>query len=207
MARIGNFARDVKLIVDKHLSPQARQKFAAAEARRILSDVQASNARVFGEAPQHTTIVDGKIGAPLESVNPEHGKIVFEFQLMGHVLEWIGEQLVLHSPVLTGRYRDSHVMLADGVEVDVDAGAKAPAAESYTFVNTRPYARKIERGLSDQAPDGVFEVVADMARRRFGNIANIKFTYVALYVPASRSKSERSAERESRNPAIVVRPR
>jgi len=207
MARIGNFARDVKLVIDRNLSAEARQKLAAREARRILSEAQATNARVLGEAPQHRQIVDGRVGAPLESVNPDRGKIVFEFSLVGPVLEWIDEQLVLNSPVLTGRYRDSHVLLADGVEVDVDAGEKVPKAEVYTFTNVQPYARKIERGLSDQAPDGVFEVVADTARRRFGNIANIRFSYRSLYIPTGRTKDERAAERDSRNPAIVVVPR
>lgn len=207
MARIGNFTRDVNLLVSRTLSPQARQQIIAKEARRILGEAQAANARVLGAKQEFTQAVDGRLGAPLEGVNPDHGKIVFEFSLLGPLLEWIGEQLVLHSPVLTGRYRDSHILLADGVEVDVDAGEKAPMAETYIFVNTQPYARKIERGLSDQVPDGVFEVVADMARRRFGNIANIKFSYRSLYIPTARTKSERAAERDSRSPAIVIMPR
>lgn len=219
MARVGNFARDVRLIIDKNLSPQARQKIAADAARNIFSEAQASNARVFGQSPPSKQIVDGRIGAPLESVNPDRGKIVFEFALVGPVLEWIGEQLVLNSPVLTGRYRDSHVLLADGVEVDVESGEKAPPAAQYAFVSTVPYARKIEHGLSDQAPDGVFEVVADMAKRRFGNIASIKYsllgvtgggTMIEQWASHHSAKEEGTAkqrrqyDRDIRNPAIIV---
>lgn len=229
MARVGNFARDVELVVDHMLSPEARQKIVAKEARRILGEAQAANARVFGEAPEYTQAVDGRLGAPLESVNPDHGKIVFEFSLIGPVLELIGEQLVLHSPVLTGRYRDSHILLADGVEVDVDAGDKVPKAERYIFVNVQPYARKLEgdsiagvSAMSDQAPDGIYEVVADMARRRFGNIANVKFTYVQATggdTPLEKwavghsageegaAKQRRQYAKDIRNPAIVVVPR
>lgn len=222
MARIGNFARDVQLVIDRNLSPEARQKLAAKKAREILADAQATNASVFGEAPSHTQAVDGKLGAALENVNPDHGKIVFEFQLIGPVIEWINEQLVMNSPVLTGRYRDSHVLLADGVEVDLDAGEKAPKAERYVILNVQPYARKIERGLSGQAREGVFEVVADMARRRLGNIANVKFTYIQatggnthLEQWASRhsareegaAKQRRQYAKDVRQPAILIMPR
>lgn len=202
MARLTNFGRDVQLLVDRTLSPQARQKLAASAARKILADAQQTNQRALGVVPPHRTFVDGRANAPLESVNPDKGTIVFEFSLINELLQWIGEQLVLHSPVLTGQYARSHVLLADGVEVDPDG--KIPPAETYTFVNVVPYARKIERGLSDQAPDGVYEVVAVLAQQRFGNIARVRFTYRSLVIPTERTRAAREAERDSRAPAIVV---
>jgi hypothetical protein len=202
MARISVFSREVDLLVSRHLSPKARQRKAAQYARKALADAQETNKRALGVVPPHRQFVDGKAGVALESVNPDHGRIVFTFELADEMLRWIGEQLVVNSPVLTGRYRDSHVLLADGVEVDADG--KIPPAQVYTFVNIQPYARKIERGLSDQAPDGVFEVTAALAQRRFGNIARVRFTYRALDIPAERSRAARAAERNSRNPAIVV---
>ena len=45
------------------------------------------------------------------------------------------------------------------------------------MLNAQPYARKIERGQSDQAPDGVYEGVATLAKRRFGNVAFVGFGY------------------------------
>ncbi len=202
MARISTFARDVQLLVDKALSPQARQKLAAESARKILAGAQEQNRQALGTSPPHKTFVDTRAEAPLESVNPDHGRIVFEFELHNEMLRWIGEQLVLHSPVLTGQYAHSHVLLADGVEVDADG--KIPPATEYVFASTVPYARKIERGLSDQAEDGVYEVVADLARRRFGNLASIRFTYRSLLIPAGSSRADRQAERDSRAPAIVI---
>ena len=54
------------------------------------------------------------------------------------------------------------------------------AAEEYVFINTQPYARKIEgtggRRMAPQAPDGVYQAVATLAQRRFGNIARITFS-------------------------------
>ena len=68
-------------------------------------------------------------------------------------------------------------------------------ADEYVFINTVPYARKIERGSSSQAPDGVYQAVAMLARDRFGNVARI------TYLVPDLSKRERS----ERNPAVIVR--
>jgi len=202
MARVSVFSREIDLIVSRQLSPEAQQRKAAQYARKVLAEAQQTNKRALGIVPPHKQFVDGKVGAALESVNTDHGRIVFTFELAHEMLRWIGEQLVINSPVLTGRYRDSHVLLADGVEVDADG--KIPEAQTFAFVSTVPYARKIERGLSDQAPDGVYEVVAVLAQRRFGNIARIRFTYKSLDIPTERSRAARAAERNSRSPAIVV---
>jgi len=200
MARLDRFSREISAIVDEKLSPRAQQIAAARAATNILNAAQKRNAEALGAPLPYTQTVDGRRGAALDSVKIENGLIVFQFEVFRELLRWIGEQLVLNSPVLTGRYRDSHVLLADGVEIEV--GGKIPLAETYTFVNVVPYARRIERGLSDQAPDGVYESIAEVARRRFGNFANIRFTYRSLYLPNSRK-----AERDSRYPAITVSAR
>jgi hypothetical protein len=218
MARIGNFRQDVQAFVNENLSPRARQMLMAEKAREVLAKAKAENKQAVGREVPYDQFVDGREGAPLDSINPNGGVIAFRFHLIGDVLEWIGEQLVLNSPVLTGAYRNSHIMLADGVEIDPDG--EIPPAEEYLFVSTVPYARKIERGQSYQAPDGVYDVVADMAKRRFGNIANIKFTYRSLLLPyialggkkggktaPAAKRSAHHIETETRYPAIVVNPR
>lgn len=105
------------------------------------------------------------------------GVVFLEFELVIEVLGLIGEMLERHSPVKTGRYRDSHVLLADNVLVE--PGTVPPIAERYVWVNIQPYARKIEKGLSPQRRDGVFQAVATLASstQRFGNVARIKFGY------------------------------
>lgn len=232
MARISAFSREIDLIVSRHLSPEARQQHVGKAARKILKEAQATNRRVLGVVPPHKQFVDGREGAPLESVNADHGHIVFQFELIGEALRWVGEQLVIHSPVGTppedphpGLYQQSHVLLADGVEVEPEAGMNIPPAEEYKFVSLVPYARKIERGQSDQAPDGVYEVVAAMAQRRFGNIAKFRFTHTeiaggakggmlfawaernAAKVSGSAAKRRQQFIKNVRQPSIVVRPR
>jgi hypothetical protein len=71
-------------------------------------------------------------------------------------------------------------------------------AQQYVFVNTDPYARKIEGTKqkppsSPQAPDGVYQAVATLARK-FSNLAKITFSY-------------QTVAGGERNPAIIVRLR
>jgi len=73
-----------------------------------------------------------------------------------------------------------------------------PPAQEYVFVNTTPYARKIEGNKgrppsSPQAPDGVYQAVATLARK-FSNVAKVTFSY-------------RTVAGGERNPAIIVRLR
>lgn len=228
--RVDPVDRDIRLIIDQDLSPAAQSERLAAFAGEALADAEATNRAALGMTPPHHTFVDGREGAALASVRP-NGVIVFEFDLVFDMLEWIGKQLVRNSPVLTGRYARSHRLFADGMEIQ--PGGTVPPAETYVFVNLQPYARKIERGLSDQAPDGVYQSVAALAKRRFGNIAAIKFSYrsiqeggiVAYASTQSRTVATRGAkgrfsgsasmrsaadlaasvrERETRQPAIVV---
>jgi hypothetical protein len=134
---------------------------------------------------------------------------------MGEALAWINQRLVEASPKLTGRYSKSHVLFADGTECDP---ASPPSASEYVFLNLQPYARKIERGLSRQAPEGVYEAVAALAQQRFGRLAKFRFTYRAPTSGAvvnwarsnsrsmRRKKNTRSAiQRDSNQPAIVIR--
>jgi hypothetical protein len=163
----------------------------AAFAAESIADAAQQNKQVFGTVPPYDVYVDGQEGAALTDVKP-NGVIRAEFHLVNEALEWIAEQLRTHSPVLTGRYSKSHELFADGTQAD-DPNAPPPADE-YVFVNTQSYARKLERGKSSQAPDGVYQAVATLAQRRFGNLAKITFSY-------------RTVLGGERNPAIIVKLR
>jgi hypothetical protein len=66
---------------------------------------------------------------------------------------------VLRKDKHPGLYKRSHVLIADGVAVD-DGKIPPLAKTSDVRFNIQPYARKIERGLSPQRPDGVYQAVA-----------------------------------------------
>lgn len=217
VARFKTSGLDVRLAVAQSLSPESRRQLIAAHAREGLRESQEINRAALGHVPPHDTFVDGRPGAPLDSVNPDRGVIVFRFQLAQDLLAWIEAMLILHSPVLTERYARSHILFADDRQADA---AEPPEADVYIFLNAQPYARKIERGQSSQAPDGVYEAVAAMAARRFGNVARIRYGFRSFQDGALVTNAEVSAlrrdlgrrgaseivkrERETRQPAIIV---
>lgn len=217
VARFKTSGVDVRLAVQAALSPDRRRQLIAEHAREGLRESQDINRAALGRVPPHDTFVDGRPSAPLESVNPDRGVIVFRFQLANELLAWIDAMLILHSPVLSERYARSHLLFADDRQTDP---ASPPPADVYIFLNAQPYSRKIERGQSAQAPAGVYEAVAAMAARRFGNVARIRYGFRSFQEGALVTNAEVSAlrrdlgrrgaseivkrERETRQPAIIV---
>lgn len=215
--RIDPIERDIELIFAEELSPAARSRKLARASEEAFRDAQAINQRVLGRMPDHETFVDGVRTDVVDRVKPD-GVIIHEFDVMDDLLGYIDLQLITHSPAKSGRFRKSHVLLADGELVD-PSEPRREGVSRYVYLNTQPYARKIERGRSKQAPDGVFRVVAAIAARRFGNIASIKFSYETPLFGAVDSwagktsmvradrpnmKGETRAEWLRRQPAIVV---
>ncbi|WP_371346469.1 hypothetical protein [Ancylobacter sp. IITR112] len=214
-AKVETIDRDIVLRLVGDDADRSRQ--FAAYAREALVEAQEVNRRATGQVPTHETFVDGRRGAALETVKPD-GTIVFEFDLLNDLFEWIGLTLMQHSPVLSGRYQESHLFFADGVEVE--PGATLPEAQEYSFVNAQPYARKIERGQSPMAPDGVYEAVATLASRRFSNVARVRFGYRSLpagsigdwakttNMRASQNSRNRPGDKRfewlTRQPAVVI---
>jgi hypothetical protein len=157
---------------------------------------------VLGRIPPHVTTVDGRRGAPLESVRPDGGQIVTEFELVGDVLKWVANELAERSPVRKGDYLRGHKVFADGVEIDVSA--VIPDADEYIFTNVVPYARKIEIGKTRsgrafviQVAPRIYELVAQAARRRFGNIVRVRYSF----------RDIRAGRQSSRAPAIIITSR
>lgn len=199
MAKVSTLSRHIELSLERHLSPRQRSQKLASYALDKITEAKAINGR-NGQPASHRQIVDGREGAPLASVKPD-GVIIARFDLVTEVLEWIGRALVEASPVLTGLYQRSHVLFVDDVERDPSAEPIADFREA-VFLNTQPYARKIEGAfgpeLSPQAPDGVYHVVAGIASKRFGNVARVLYGY--------RSFSGAKNSGADRQPAIIVRP-
>ena len=222
--RLDPIEKDVAILFPDAFSPRQRSLELARFARDGIDQADAQNAAAVGHLMPHTEIVDGREGAPLNSVRPD-GVIIAEWTMFDEMFRWISEQLEKHSPVGTssdtrpghpGLYRASHVFLADAQQVF--PGEAIPAADEYVFVNTVPYARKIERGLSSQAPDGVYETVAVLASRRWGNLARVRFSYRSPLFGGiqswasgtkmqTRAKGTRRRDWLTRQPAIVITPR
>ena len=210
--RIDPVERVTTATLRAELSEPEQRAAAANLARAGIEEAKQINRSVLGRVPPHVTMVDGRRGAPLDSVNPNGGQIVAEFELVGEVLKWIANELSERSPYLKGDYLRGHTVFADGREIDV--GAVIPDAEEYVLINTVPYARKVEIGRTRagrafllHVPNRIYERTAADASRRFGNIARVRFSYRGLVGGALGGRGRAHDKSETRFPAIVVRPR
>lgn len=201
--RIQPIEKTLRLITDNALSPKAQSAAVAAFARQKLREAQAQNRRVLKREPAYRQFVDNVEGRPLEQVRPD-GRIVFTFEIGGDLVGFILAELQRVSPVDSGDYRKSHMVFADGRQVE--PGANLAGAEEIVLLSPLPYSRKIELGLMKMKLDGTSEVYQQAtraARRRFGNIAIINFEFRSPIGTAQRGK----AARASRVPAISVQMR
>jgi hypothetical protein len=177
---------DIAAIISETLSPAARSAALASAARESLSDAEKTNSDALGFVPAHTTTVDGVKGASEDSVRPD-GTIEYAFNLLPDVFSWISEMLQQFAPVLSGRFKSSFELYADGVVID--PSGIIPQAAVFIFMSIVEYASKIEgenkAPESKQAPNGVFESVAVLAQQHFGNQVNISFGYRQPFESAS----------------------
>ncbi|MDP2377783.1 hypothetical protein [Reyranella sp.] len=166
--------------------------FHVAAAERALTAEVARNK--FPRDP--VVITDGR---PRKDYNDVKLFGVIEFAarpLMKEAVEWALTELQKRSPVHTGRYAASHVILINGAEIKADianvlAGVKP--TDRIQIVNPQPYAKKIEgraaskkrgisgvKGLSGQARGGVYRVVHRLLMQRYGRSMFFDFKYMKL---------------------------
>jgi hypothetical protein len=198
--RVEPIDKDLDVIFAEDLSPAARSATLASVARAALADGDQQNYSVLGRTVPHKTFVDGSEGSSEDQVKPD-GVIAYEFEVIGDLFVWVAAELKKHAPVLTGRFRDSLTLFADGVETKV--GDDIPPASEYVFLSDLPYARKIEAGESKQAPAGVFEAVATLAQQRFGNMAKIRFGF-RTPINSHLATGKVGNRSDNRTPAIII---
>lgn len=167
---------DLKEFLAENVSGVATSALIAQFAEEQLAEAKETNAEALGHQSPYRQFVDGVKDAALSRVKPD-GTIVFEFDLVLDLFAWIWALLKSTSPILSGRYAASHEFYADGLLADPE---QPPAAKVFQFKSSAPYAGKIEGedGTPDsrQAPNGVYQVVAAMAAKRYPN-AGIEFAF------------------------------
>lgn len=159
-------------------------------------------------------ITDGVVARDYHQVKP-FGRIEFVAQpTIRKAVEWALEVLQRLSPIgpgRTGHYRDAHVVLLNGSGLTGSSLAaldRAKEGDRIQIVNVKPYARKIEgqranrrkqwrgrRGLSKQAPGGVYRKVQQLLVQRYGRTLMIDYRFERLAI----------AEVESRSRAVQTR--
>jgi hypothetical protein len=211
--RIEPVEKSVEVSIRADLDPATQKKAAAEFARKGIDEASATNRQILGREIKPTITVDGTPGAPLETVNPDGGSIIAEWEILVEgLLRWIADQLIARSPVISGAYRDGHTLYVDGTEVPI--GGDIPTdAEEYIFINPLPYARRIEVGKTKagrvfvlQVPNKIYERTAKDARQRFGNQADIQFSYQAT-VGAYRLKHNQAARHFLKGGRVYTEPK
>lgn len=171
-------AIDVDLLLSDLTAPAAVNREIAAFAANAIAEVDQVNARAMGRPVAKVVTVDGRQVA-LDRARPG-SVIVAEWDLALPAIEWIWRELRDRSPLRSGRYRQAHRLLADGLELAF--GAAVPAAQFYRFVNRELYAHKVEIGKTEsgrdfviQVPNRIYQRVALRAVALFGAALQIEF--------------------------------
>lgn len=145
--------------------------FIAAQFADVVDKIR-SETKAHDEAILHHPVeVVTTILSPLA--------VELHFIISEDIIGFIAHLLWTHSPRGSGadkhpgRYAASHKLYGDGILV-VDI-SKPPSAKEFIFVNELPYAGKIASGESSQAPNGVYEVVANESQRKF---PSVKIAYI-----------------------------
>ena len=180
----------------------------AATSADLAAFARREHARVMRDEPRPSSFrrfVDGKEGAPEDAVKP-FGVIEYHYQRLAEVVQFAMESLFAFSPVLSGEYRLSHTLFVNGAPVR-DLRTWQPSDGEVVILNPLPYARKIEMGKQKMrlpGSDKVYQQAEQVVRRRFGNVASVKFTYRPV-AGASVKVSKRAAASDMRRPALVIR--
>src|SRR5580765_7150352 len=131
--RIEPVEKSVEATIRAELDPATQKKEAAKFARKGIDEATATNRQILGREIKPTITVDGTPGAPLETVEPDGGSIIAEWEILVEgLLRWIADQLIARSPVISGAYRDGHTLYVDGSEVPIGGDIPTDAGE-YTF--------------------------------------------------------------------------
>lgn len=205
MARPQAFARELQ-VATAGLQPDAIRALLAKTARQALAEAQAA-----GEAPEsYVRVVNGRVGAPEESVEPP-GPIVYLFSWLSDVATYALAFAEERSPVRSGRFKKSWFVMVNGRRVS--SLANIPPDAEVIITNDQPYSRKIETGhMRMRVPPGIVEDARQAVMRRFGNIIVAQKRFINLagaYVLKTnrQGKKDRRAGRELTYPALVVTSR
>ncbi len=201
-----SFRQTVQVYIDTNLTPGARSFRFARIARGVLVEAQASG-KASGE---HRTFVDNREGVPEYRVQPNNGRIRYEFGRMGDAGEFAIAFLIARAkPVASGTYSRSFRVAVDGRDMaaaSFDKNAAAGASEILIY-NTQPYSRRIDthrhgpKVLKYRIPEGLFLAAALAVRTAFPGM--VKTERLASVKFANQGTSRKGRKIDS--PAVSIR--
>ncbi len=175
-SKFETFDQDIQLatagIAPDKIAAELAQ-FAVQQREKVIREGEAS--------PIYDTFVNGVRGAPETSVKAP-GPILYVFSYWQPIIEFTLAFLKKRSPVLSGRYAASHMVMIGSQVMRPEAPISAD--EEVTIVSDLPYSRKIEVGhMQMSAPRGVYADARRAVVARFGGAAgflDVRVTQVLL---------------------------
>ena len=150
---------------------------AAEGNKRILAE---QTKRSGGATPGVATKVDGTEGKPLDQVRMP-GIIRFDYDYRWEVALWLLSWLQDNSPVDSGEYRGSHVILLNGKEIAPDPSRRLYRSAELLLTNTTPYSRRLEVATKKdgspfvvQVQPGIYGRGVKAARAEFSGLIGAK---------------------------------
>ncbi|MCV3738377.1 hypothetical protein OCK02_19405 [Rhizobium sp. TRM96647] len=144
------------------LEPEAIRVALAAFAKRSVSEIIASGRA----SPRFERYVNSRRGLPEEAVQLP-GPIVYEFSLWEPIITFALEELRKRSPVKSGRFRNSFIVIVRGAIVTNFDGIGAE--DEVIITNFQPYIRKAEGGVLSTKRFAIFDGTKRALARAFGN--------------------------------------
>lgn len=160
MATFESFEQEIRMAT-AGISPEAINRALADFARAELRKAQAA-----GASRVYQLYVNGRPAASEYEVTAP-GPIVYQFSLWDEIINFAISELQRRSPVRSGRFRRSFIVLVDGQLVS--AARDVPAMSEIIITNFQPYIRKAEAGLLGTKRFTIFDGTKRALARRFGN--------------------------------------
>ena len=173
MARLQTFAKDLELAT-AGIAPENIARELAEFAKAELADAIAR-----GEgSPLYDRYVNGVLGAPESAVVPP-GPILYDFIWWQEIVTFALQYLVERSPVRSGRYKRSWLVMVDGRPAPDPAAI--PLNAEVALVNDQPYSRKIDVGhMKMSVPPLIVEDARQAVMRLFGNMLTARRMLIEL---------------------------
>jgi hypothetical protein len=169
MATFAQFDHEIRM-ASAGFDPEAINKALADFARAELRKAQTA-----GASRTYQLYVNGRPAASeYEVVAP--GPIVYQFSLWSEIIAYALSELQRRSPVRSGRFRNSFIVLVDGKTFD--PARDVPATSEVIITNFQPYIRKAEAGLLGTKRFAIFDGTKRALARRFGNEGRSSFGYL-----------------------------
>lgn len=169
MATFAQFDQEIRM-ASAGFGPEDINRALAEFARAELRKVQ-----LAGASRSYQLYVNGRpASSEYEVIAP--GPIVYQFSLWSEIVAFAIAELQRRSPVRSGRFRNSFIVLVDGKLFD--PASDVPATSEVIITNFQPYIRKAEAGLLGTKRFAIFDGTKRALARRFGNEGRASFGYL-----------------------------